>query len=221
MAHINQRLREQGLIVAWRDEQFALPDAQGEATLARIERAASRFWGTLTFGAHATGWVPGVDGKPAALWIAQRALDKATDPGLFDSLIGGGVPADQTPRQTVLREGWEEAGLQAGQMTALQFAGVLWLCRDIPEGLQHEALHSFDLALPASFKPHNQDGEVAGFELLPTGEALRLAAGDAMTVDAALVTLDFALRHRLLPSGESAALAQRCAVLRRPPDRPR
>ncbi len=48
--------------------------------------------------------------------------------------------------------------------------------------------------------PHNQDGEVAGFRCLPLDEALALAAGDQMTVDAALVTLDFALRHALLPA---------------------
>jgi hypothetical protein len=36
-------------------------------------------------------------------------------------------------------------------------------------------------------------------------EALALAAGRAMTVDAALVTLDFALRHGLMTAPPAAA----------------
>jgi len=53
--------------------------------------------------------------------------------------------------------------------------------------------------MPAGLMPRNQDGEVAGFECLPLAEALHLASGESMTVDAALVTLDFALRRALLP----------------------
>ena len=174
-----------------------------------------RFWGTLTFGAHATGYVAGADGRPEKLWIARRAADKATDPGKFDNLIGGGVPAGQAPLQALVREGWEEAGLLPAHLLDVRAGSTLRLCRDIPEGLQHEWLHSFDLALPrAGLRPQNQDGEVAGFELLPVAQALRLAASNAMTVDAALVTLDFALRHRLLSIEESNRLGRQVANLR-------
>jgi hypothetical protein len=54
---------------------------------------------------------------------------------------------------------------------------------------------------------------VAELRLLAVEEALAQAAGDAMTVDAALVTLDFALRHRLLPDSSHEALAARLAPL--------
>ena len=70
-------------------------------------------------------------------------------------------------------------------------------------------LSSYDLPLPDAVQPHNQDGEVAAFLRLPVAEALALAASDRMTVDAALVTLDFALRHRLLPGDEHQRLAAR------------
>jgi 8-oxo-dGTP pyrophosphatase MutT (NUDIX family) len=214
LAQINHQLRALGLIKAWRDEPYALPGAAGTASLATIERAASRFWGTLTFGAHATGYVAGPDGRPERLWIAKRAVDKATDPGKFDNLIGGGVPIGQTPLQALQREAWEEAGLRPEQLLGVRTGSVLRLCRDIPEGLQHEWLHSFDLPMLAGLRPHNQDGEVAGFDLLPVAQALQLAAGDNMTVDAALVTLDFAVRHGLLSGEDSARLAGGCAGLR-------
>lgn len=197
---INTRLRQRGLIRAWRDESYAVPTlSEPRRRLAGMERAASRFWGTLTRGAHANGYVAGADGRPAQLWIARRALDKPTDPGLWDNLIGGGVPDGQSPRQTLQREAWEEAGLQGTDLGGLQAGRVIHLLRDIPEGLQREALYSFDLPLPPGRQPHNQDGEVAGFELLPVAEALQRAAGTGMTVDAALVTLDFGMRHGLLP----------------------
>jgi hypothetical protein len=63
-------------------------------------------------------------------------------------------------------------------------------------------------------QPVNQDGEVAAFRLLPWRDAFELAAAGHMTVDAALVTLDFVLRHRLLPDDEALALQPRCAELR-------
>lgn len=208
---INAALREAGLIVAWRDERFPVFDPQTLEPLASFERAAARFWGTLTLGAHATGFVRGADGRPSHLWIAQRAFDKATDPGKYDNLVGGGVPAGQTPQQTLVREGFEEAGLAPAQMRAARPAGAIRLARDIPEGFQLEHLHAWDIELPPGTVPANQDGEVHAFSLLPAAQALALAAGAAMTVDAALVTLDFALRHGL---AHDPALAEGFGMLR-------
>jgi 8-oxo-dGTP pyrophosphatase MutT (NUDIX family) len=206
LAQLNAALRSMGLIRAWRDEPFALFDPASGARLATLERAAARFWGTLTLGAHANGYVTDARGRPSRLWIAQRSLTKATDPGKYDNLIGGGVPEGQSPAQALVREGWEEAGLQPAQMAAVRAGSVLCLKRDIAEGLQFEWLYVFDLQLPERLVPQNQDGEVAGFRCLPLDEALALAAGEQMTVDAALVTLDFALRRALLPPDAAHAL---------------
>lgn len=216
LARINLALRDAGLIRAWRGETYAIVTALGAAPLAHIERAASRFWGTLTFGAHCNGYVVGTDGRPSHLWIARRSLAKATDPGLLDNMVGGGVPHDQLPFETLIREGWEEAGLAPEQMRAATTRNVYRLVRDIPEGLQVEDLHVFDLALPDSLMPVNQDGEVAEFRCLPVHAALEHAASGDMTVDAALVTLDFGLRHALLQPHESAWLSASAAALLRP-----
>ncbi len=208
---INAALREQGLVRGWRDEAFAVFDLDTGARLARTERAAARFWGLLTLAAHANGYVAGPDGRPTHLWISQRSATKATDPGLFDTLVGGGVPDGQTPHDALLREGWEEAGLAAPLLQRATPGRVLRLHRDIPEGLQLEDLHVWDVELPGGLAPENQDGEVQGFRLLPLAEALALAAGRTMTVDAALVTLDFALRHGAAtpPPGAEALLPVR------------
>jgi 8-oxo-dGTP pyrophosphatase MutT (NUDIX family) len=210
LAEVNAALREARLIHGWRDETYAVVTAPGAEPLALVERAASRFWGTLTFGAHCNAYVADPRGRPTHLWIARRSFTKPTDPGLLDNLIGGGVPHGQTPFEALVREGWEEAGLAPHVVAAAVPGRVVHLYRDIPEGLQHEHLHVFDLPLPAGTVPRNQDGEVAELWLASIDEALALAGGSEMTVDASLATLDFALRHGLL--GE-AALAQRAAAL--------
>ena len=198
----NHTLHQAGLIRGWRNETYPVQTLQGGVLLASFERAAARFWGTTTLGAHCNGYTTDGRGRPAQLWIARRAFDKATDPGLLDNLIGGGVPLGQTPAQAVLREGWEEAGLLPVQMQGLVAGRRLRLARDVPEGFQREELSVFDLALPDGVLPLNQDGEVHSHRLLPLDEALAHAAAGDMTVDAALVTLDFALRRRLLPPNQ-------------------
>lgn len=149
------------------------------------------------------------DGRPTHLWIARRAETKQTDPGRLDNLVGGGVPRGQTPRETVVREGWEEAGLELAQMAGLVDGSVIEIDCDVPEGRQHERLFVFDLALPAGFAPRNLDGEVAEHRLMPVEEAIARAAAGELTTDAALVTLDFACRHGLIQpaSGDEPAAA--------------
>jgi 8-oxo-dGTP pyrophosphatase MutT (NUDIX family) len=217
-AGLHHALRAQGLIRAWRDETYAVVDPATLRVLACIERAASRFWGTLTFGAHANGFVRDAAGRPGHLWIAQRSPRKATDPGRFDNLVGGGVPHGQTPAQALVREAWEEAGLRPHELLHARPGGVLALQRAVPEGWQHEWLYSYDVELPAGRVPHNQDGEVAGFTLMPVSDALALACdrvpGAEMTADAALVTLDFALRHGLLHDAALTARVQAHRVVR-------
>lgn len=194
-ARVNTVLRAQGLIRAWRDEIYGVTAQDSGESLARIERASSRFWGTWTLGAHANGYVADDAGAVEHLWIAQRSPHKATDPGLLDNLVGGGVPHDQSPREALLREAWEEAGLPQPLAATAVEAGVLELDRDIPEGLQRERLHAFDLRLPAGLVPANQDGEVAAFECLDLRALAERRPWRAMTTDAALVTLDFVARR--------------------------
>jgi len=213
-AELHAALRAAGAIHAWRDEAFPLLDPLSLEPLARIERAAARFWGALTLGAHANGYVVGADGRPSHLWIARRSPHKATDPGMLDNLVGGGVPAGQSPRETLVRESFEEAGLRPAQVRSATAASVLRLGRDIPEGFQQEWLHSYDLELPPGLEPRNQDGEVATFTLMAAQEVVRLVRHTGeMTVDAALVTIDFLLRHGLLNEPE---IAERLKALRVP-----
>ena len=54
-AQANARLHEAGLIVGWRHETYPVLALSSRHLLATFERAASRFWGTLTLGAPLGG----------------------------------------------------------------------------------------------------------------------------------------------------------------------
>jgi 8-oxo-dGTP pyrophosphatase MutT (NUDIX family) len=213
LAEANRWLHQAGLIVGWRDETYPVRALDDGPLLATFERSAARFWGTTTYGAHCNGYVADAAGRPTHLWIARRAYSKPTDPGQLDNLVGGGVPHGQSPFECVLREGWEEAGLTPAQMAGLQPGRRLRVQRDVAEGLQREQVSVYDLALPAGLQPVNQDGELHSLALMALAEALARAAGGEMTVDATLVTLDFALRRQLLPPDEHRRLAAATAAL--------
>ena len=159
LAATNSVLRALGLIRGWRDETYAVLTEPGAAPLALIERAASRFWGTLTFGAHLNGSVCDAHGRPSHLWVARRARNKATDPGRLDNLVGGGVPHGQSPFATLVRECWEESGLPEELARQAQYMSQVRLHCDIPEGVQQEVIYVYDLELPRHFEPRATDGE--------------------------------------------------------------
>ena len=174
-------LREQGLGSAWRDELLSVCDAQG-APLAVIERAAVRPLGIATQAVHLVGWA-----EEGGVWVQQRAFDKATDPGQWDTLMGGLVSAGEGLVATLARETWEEAGLRIAALRDVAAGGRITVRRPVADGYMVEHIHVFEALVPAGLVPLNQDGEVAAFGRLNL-DALeqRLRAG-LFTLEAALI----------------------------------
>ena len=214
---VHRQLRDHGLLVGWRDEIFPLWDAHTGAVLAHIERSAARFWGSLTRGAHCNGYVANAQGRPERLWVARRSPHKSTDPLCLDNLVGGGVPLGQTPREALVREAWEEAGLLPEQLSAATAHGILEMHRDVSEGRQWEWLYTFDLPLSPQVHPRNQDGEVMEFTCVGPTQLLEMIYSAEMTVDAAVVSLDFAHRHGWVPEHLRAEISTQLAQLLRTP----
>ena len=186
-------LAESGNVRGWRNERYTIRNSFAEQPLALIERAAARFFGTLTFGVHANGIVAGADGMPR-LWIARRSLSKFIDPGKFDNVVGGGIGWGYGITETLVKECWEESGIPAQLANRATPGRTIHLLAEIPEGVQREQIFVHDLPLPVDFKPAGQDGEVSKHRLVSIAEALALIADGEMTVDASLVTLDWLLR---------------------------
>ena len=122
-----------------------------------------------------------IDGPEPMLWLARRASTKPIDPGMWDNLVAGGIGHGFDARGALEKECWEEAGIGVDLAARLVPLGTIDVLRAVPEGIQNETLFAFDLTLPASFTPANQDGEVAGHLRASPDAALDIMANCAMT----------------------------------------
>ncbi len=181
LARIAHWLSAEGLCGKWRDELLAVTD-ESLKRRAVIERAAVRPLGIATFAVHLIGFTP-----LGRVWVQQRALDKATDPGQWDTLVGGLVAADEDAALALERETWEEAGLRVPELRALAKADRITIRRPVPEGYMVEHIDVFEGVLPEGVNPVNQDGEVARFECVGRDELITRLAADAFTLEAALM----------------------------------
>lgn len=184
MERIAVLLRDNGCLRGWRDE---LLDVYGEGRrLCVLERAAMRPLGLLTKAVHLNGWSP--DGR---LWLARRSDTKATDPGMWDTLVGGLAGSGEPLDVSLLRECGEEAGLSAADVrgrTPLRV--VLRMHRRLPEGYQVEDMLVSDCVLPEDVIPSNQDGEVSEIRLATVEETWSMMEAGLFTHEAEACILD-------------------------------
>ncbi len=177
-------LRDAGLAGAWRHEQLAVRDQQG-IQIGTIERGAVRPLGIATLAVHLVGQT--TDGR---FWVQQRALNKANDPGKWDTLMGGMVSADDTLETALQRETWEEAGLHIADLQGLHYAGRQSNCRptsDGAAGYMQEFIEWYVATLPDGVTPSNQDAEVAQFRLMDQAQLLAAMQRGDFTLEAALI----------------------------------
>jgi 8-oxo-dGTP pyrophosphatase MutT (NUDIX family) len=178
-------LHEAGLAGAWRNEQIAVNDQDGRRR-GTVERAAVRPLGITTQAVHLVGQTP--DGR---FWVQQRALDKATDPLLWDTLMGGMVAAADTLETALARETWEEAGLRMADLQSVRDAGRVRIRRPCGDGkgagYVSEQIDWYRCTVPDGLVPRNQDGEVAQFALMSRSQLLEALRRGEFTLEAALI----------------------------------
>ena len=195
-------LAAEGRIPGWRNETYAIRNAFDAPPLACIERAASRFFGTLTYAVHLNGVVEYADGGAPKLWIARRSDTKATDPGMLDNIVAGGIGWGFELMPTLVKECWEEAGMSAGLAQTAERGRTFHVLQSLPEGTQAEQIFVYDVFLSPDFAPRNQDGEVGEHRLARIEDVARWIEEGELTVDASLATLDCMLRRQWI--GEDA-----------------
>ena len=189
LADAARALREAGLLRGWRDELLDVRPHPDQAPIAAIERAACRTFGITTTAVHLNAFTPAGE-----VIVARRADHKQIDPGLWDNLVGGMVPAGESEEAALAREAQEEAGLDLALLAPTR-GGRVHVTRLVPEGYQSEIVQVFDAVLPDDLPLVNQDGEVAAIERKSVEQVLDAIAHDAFTLEAALVLLD-GLRRR-------------------------
>jgi 8-oxo-dGTP pyrophosphatase MutT (NUDIX family) len=193
-ATVVESLAAAGIIKGWRGEQVAVAESFYEPTLFYVERAASRYFGFTMYASHLNG-ITLRDGTPH-MWIARRAQTKHLDPGMLDNIAAGRIARAHSPRETLIKESFEEAGITEDLAQLATSAGAIKSRRAVDEGLHHEIMFVYDLMLPNHFVPQNQDGEVKEFLCVSIPHLMgMLEHGANFTIDAALVIVDYLLRH--------------------------
>lgn len=214
---VARTLAGEGLIRGWRNERYTIFSPVSGEPLFALERAAMRAFGFTGRAAHLNGFVQGAAGWQ--MWIARRSHAKPIDPGMLDNLVGGGIAEGMDAPRTLIKECAEEAGIAAELAAQARNAGALRVTREVPEGAHDEILYAYDLELPADFQPVNHDAEVAQFLFVSPAELVELIAAQRLTVDSALVAMDFLARRGCLRF--DPGLERRIAALRVPSQRRR
>src|SRR5690349_4650973 len=192
MAEVTRELKKDGVIRGWRDEQVSVATHYGAPELFRVERAANRHFGFMSYGAHLNGFTR--RGGLAHCWISRRSADKSIDPDKLDNLVGGRIAAGMSVDETLRKEAWEEAGIAPALLAGLNCLGAVRTEYSVPEGLHREVIFVHDLWLPEDFQPANQDGEVSEIRCMPVEEVLEALLDGEFALDAGVVMIDGLLR---------------------------
>lgn len=188
---VAQRLRQQGRCGLWRNEQLDVRADEVAQPLATIERGAVRPLGIATQAVHLIGLHP--DGS---MWVQQRAWDKATHPGKWDTLMGGMVSSGDSIADALARETREEAGLEVAQLQHCSHGGHVDFACPSEEGgtgvgYMRERIHWYTATVPAGVVPESRDGEVAHFQCLEPAVWQQWLLEHRFTPEAGLVLADY------------------------------
>lgn len=181
LAELARRLHQEGCIPKWRDE--LLDVWCDDHAVGAIERGAVRSLGLLTRAVHLNAW-----NTRGELWIARRALNKPTDPGMWDTLVGGLVGHQEPDDLALVRETQEEAGLSGQEIAGRgPIRSIYRMQRRVNEGFQYEEVLTSDCVLADDVTPQNQDGEVMDIICLPVVDIEVMLRDGAFTLEASIV----------------------------------
>ena len=181
----------------WRNESFDVAPRWGATPVFRLDRGAVPFFGTRAYGVHLNGYLR--RGETLDLWVGRRSPGKQIAPNKLDNLVAGGIGNDYGVRETLLKEGEEEAAISRSLMSRAISAGAVSYRMETRLGIRDDVLFVYDLEMPADFVPENRDGEIVHFEVMPVSAVLeRIRTTSDFKFNVNLVILDFALRHGLL-----------------------
>jgi 8-oxo-dGTP pyrophosphatase MutT (NUDIX family) len=206
----------------WRNEAFSVRESFHSPPFLIVERAAAVLFGVPAYGVFVNGYTceeqDHQNRRPTHVWVGRRSPTKQTWPGRLDSLAAGGLGAGVLPRQAILNECAEEAGIDASYLeerikavSAVSYTGF----NDDMWGLKRDVLFCFDLELPQDFEPVPVDGEMESFEKIPINRLMELLAEPIRNEDdsdnlwkpnVGVVLIDFLVRHGILDADDPCFL---------------
>ena len=186
------------LIRGWRDEAYPVASRWRAPPLMLMERAAIPYFGIRAYGIHMNGYVR--DGGRLAMWVARRARDKPTYPGMLDNMVAGGQPVGISLADNLVKECAEEASIPAPLARQAVPTGAITYRHEMADGLKPDVQFIYDLELPADFTPRNDDGEVEEFYLWPIEKVVATVRDTrAFKFNCNLAIIHFLVVHGLIP----------------------
>ena len=197
VALIMRSLHESGVIESWVGEQYSIVTAFNDPPMMLLERAAVAFLGTLGYGVHLNGLVRKKEG--IYIWTAVRSKSKPFWPGQLDQIVAGGQPEGMGLMENLIKEAAEEAAISQEVTRKATFANEIRYCSQTHRGLNNDGIFAYDLWLDEAFIPHNTDGEVESFQLIPIEEMAKITeTTDEFKDNCNLVNIDLLIRHGLI-----------------------
>jgi len=192
-----RQISDRGLMSKWRDEPYAVTAGFGGRPLFVMERAAVPLFGVRAHGVHMNGYVR--KAGHLHMWIGRRSHSKPTYPGMLDNMVAGGLPYGLTPKECLVKEADEEAGIGRTLASRAVAVGAITYCAETEEGLKPDVQYCYDLELPVDFRPTCRDGELEGFMLMPIEDVAALVRDTReFKFNCNLVVIDFLVRHGLI-----------------------
>jgi 8-oxo-dGTP pyrophosphatase MutT (NUDIX family) len=134
-----EQLHKEGIITGWRDEMYPVLTSFHAEPVLLMERSASVYFGIKAYGVHVNGYVENEDGS-LDMWVARRSSSKPTWPGKLDHIVAGGQPYGISPMDNVIKECYEEAGIERELASKAVPVGAVSYCSKYSYGLKRDVL---------------------------------------------------------------------------------
>lgn len=171
---------------------------------ARLFRYAAPLFGIVSQGAHLTAYTRTSSGLK--IWVPRRSPTISTYPNKLDSTVAGGISAENTPFETIIREADEEASLSEDLVRRdIRSAGVLTYITLLENGqgevgglVKPDMAHVYDMEVAEDVIPKPHDDEVKEFYLMTPDEVKTALLRQEFKTNSAAVMIDFFIRHGII-----------------------
>ena len=102
-----------------------------------------------------------------------------------DSFVGGGLSEGLGVREAAIKEAKEEANIPEELAVNMKAAGSVSYFYQSERGIHPTTEFVFDLELPETFQPRNNDGEVDEWKLVHVEQVVDIISSQVLTVPTA------------------------------------
>ncbi|MCI0731104.1 MAG: DUF4743 domain-containing protein [Chloroflexi bacterium] len=197
ISQISRRWCAEGVITKWCNEPCRVGVTFGAAPLMLIDRSLTTFFGILGCGVHVNGIIR--KNERLFMWVSQRVSQNAILPGELDLLVAGAQPANLSVWEIMTKESFEEANIPLELAKQARSVGMIGYRMNLGNQLLRHVVINFDLELPETFEPKNNDGKIARFYLWPIEKVVKIMITSRnFKINSNLSIIDLLIRHGYL-----------------------